>query len=201
MTRFLSWFLTWWGTVLMAALDASMVFYLPFGVDALVIYQAAHDHKLFWMYPLLATAGSIAGAAMTYWIGRTAGEAGLERVVPAKRLKALRRRVRDGGGVAMAIPALLPPPFPLTPFILTCGALAVSRWYFFGTFAIARVLRFGVEAVLAHRYGAGILRLLESDGFRRVIIGFIIVAVIGTVASGWLLWRSTHRERPRPASG
>jgi membrane protein YqaA with SNARE-associated domain len=194
-TRFLAWFLTWWGTVLMAALDASMVFYLPFGVDALVIYQAAHDNDRFWMYPLLATVGSIAGAAITYWIGRTAGEAGLERIVAAKRLNAIRGRVRDGGGVALALPALLPPPFPLTPFILTCGALAVSRWHFFGTFAIARVLRFGVEAVLARRYGAGILRVLESDGFRRVIIGFIVVAVMGTVVSGWLLWRSTRRER------
>ena len=99
----------------MAALDASMVFYLPFGVDALVIYQAAHSDELFWMYPLLATAGSILGGAITYWIGRTAGEAGLERIVPTRRLEALRRRVRERGGIALAIPALLPPPFPLTP--------------------------------------------------------------------------------------
>jgi len=184
----------------MAALDASMVFYLPFGVDALVIYQAAHDRQLFWMYPMLATAGSVAGAAITYWIGRTAGEAGLERVVSSRRLKALRRRVRDGGGIALAIPALLPPPFPLTPLILTCGALTVSRSHFFGTFAVARMLRFGVEAILAHRYGAGVLRVLESDGFRRVIIGFIIVAAIGTITSGWLLWRSTHRDRLQPTN-
>ena len=90
MTRFLSWFLTWWGTFLIAALDASMVFYLPFGVDALVIYQAAHNENLFWVYPLLATAGSIAGAAITFWIGHKAGESGLERVVSSRRLNALR---------------------------------------------------------------------------------------------------------------
>jgi membrane protein YqaA with SNARE-associated domain len=182
----------------MAALDASLVFYLPFGVDALVIFQAARDERLFWIYPLLATAGSMAGAAFTFWIGRRAGEAGLQRLVPARRLSALRRRVREGGAVAMAIPALLPPPFPLTPFILTCGALAVSRWHFFATFGVVRLLRFGAEATLARTYGAGVLRILESESFRRVVIGFVVVAVIGTAVSGWLLWRST---RQRSAGG
>lgn len=32
--------LTWWGTFLIAALDASIVFFLPFGVDAIVIFGA-----------------------------------------------------------------------------------------------------------------------------------------------------------------
>ena len=199
MTRFLAWFLTWWGTFLLAALDSSMVFYLPFGVDILVIFQAAREERLFWTYPLLATAGSMVGAAITFWIGRTAGEVGLERFVSARRLDAFRCRVREGGAIALAIPAFLPPPFPLTPFILTCGALAVSQWRFFTTFGLARLLRFGAEAVLAHRYGAGILTILKSDAFEMAIIGFIVVAVIGTIASGWLLWRSTHRDRLRPA--
>jgi membrane protein YqaA with SNARE-associated domain len=63
-------FLTWWGAFLMAALDASLLFFLPFGVDALVIFLAARSQDLFWIYPLLATAGSLTGAAVTYWIGR-----------------------------------------------------------------------------------------------------------------------------------
>ena len=198
-TRLLSWFLTWWGTILMAALDSSLVFYLPFGIDALVIYQAARDEERFWVYPLLATVGAIAGAAVTFWIGRTAGEAGLERFVPTKRLDRLRCRVRDGGAFAIAIPAVLPPPFPLTPFILACGALAVSEVRFFTTFGAARLVRFGIEAFLAHRFGAGVLRVLQSDTFRGVMIGFIVVAVIGTVISGWLLWRSTHSARLKTA--
>jgi membrane protein YqaA with SNARE-associated domain len=196
LTRSLSWFLTWWGTFLMAALDASLVFYLPFGVDTLVIFQSARNEHLFWIYPLLATAGSIAGAAITMWVGRKVGESGLERFMPRRRLDALRRRVKKGGAIAVAIPAFLPPPFPLTPFILTCGALSVSQWHFFTTFTMARLVRFGAEAVLARVYGAGVLRFLESEQFRLVITGFIIVATIGTAASGWLLWRSTHRDRP-----
>lgn len=194
-----AFFLTWWGAFLMALLDSSMLFFLPFGIDALVIYLAARNHDWFWIYPLLAAAGSVTGAAITFWIGKKVGEHGLDRLVSPKRLERMRCKVKDSGAVAMAVPALLPPPFPLTPFILTCGALAVDRWRFFLTFTVVRLLRFGVEAGLARIYGRGILRVLQSDVFQAVVIGFIALAVIGTAVSAVLLWRSTHDRRLRPA--
>src|ERR1041385_2105568 len=152
-------FLSWWGAYLLAALDASMVFFLPFGIDAVVIYLCARNSMLFWIYPLLATAGSVTGAAITYWIGKKGGEIGLERLIPERRLERIRHRVQNKGAVAMAFAALMPPPFPLTPFVLTCGALQVDRWIFFGTFAAVRLLRFGTEAALARVYGRGVLRI------------------------------------------
>ena len=188
-------FLTWWGAFALGALDASMVFFLPFGIDAVVIYLSARNGMLFWIYPLLAAAGSVTGAAVTYWIGHKGGELGLERLIQGTRLERFRKRVQKGGAVAMAVPALLPPPFPLTPFVLTCGALKVNRWIFFPTFAAMRLLRFGSEAVLARIYGRGVLRLLESEGFQRVIVGFIIIAVLGTILSAVMLWRSTRQPR------
>lgn len=194
-----AWFLSWWGTFLIAGLDTTMVVFLPFGVDAVVIYQAARDRELFWLYPFLATAGSVAGAATTYWIGWKAGDAGLERYVPKRRLERLRRRVRDSGAVALAVPAVLPPPFPLTPFILTCGALQLNPWRFFGIFTLMRALRFGTGTALALVYGRGILNVLESDTARIVIGVFVAVAAIGTVASAVVLWRSTHESRAHAA--
>ena len=192
-------FLTWWGAYVLGALDASMVFFLPFGIDAVVIYLSARNGMWFWIYPLLATAGSVTGAAITYWIGHKGGELALERLIPAGRLERFRKRVQKGGAAAMAVPALLPPPFPLTPFVLTCGALKANRWIFFPTFTAMRLIRFGSEAVLARIYGRGVLRLLESDAFQRVIIAFVIVAVVGTVLSAVMLWRSTRHPRLRPA--
>jgi membrane protein YqaA with SNARE-associated domain len=192
-------FLTWWGAFVMAALDTSMLFFLPFGVDAVVIFLAARDAELFWIYPLLATAGSLTGAAVTFWIGRKAGDAGLERLVPAKRLERLKCKVNQKGAIAMALPALLPPPFPLTPFILTCGALDVNRLRFFATFGAVRLLRFGAEAALARVYGRGVLAVLRSEPFQIVVIGFVVIALLGTIASAVLLWRSTHQKRLSPA--
>jgi len=192
-------FLSWWGAYLLAALDASMVFFLPFGVDALVIYLSARHGMFFWIYPLLATAGSVTGAAITYWVGRKAGELGLERLVPNHRFERFRRRVQKQGAAAMASAALLPPPFPLTPFVLTCGALEVDRRIFFSMFALMRLIRFGSEAALARVYGRGVLRVLESQQFQMVIIGFIVVAVIGTIVSALVLWRNTRQPRLRTA--
>ena len=192
-------FLTWWGAYVLGALDASMVFFLPFGIDAVVIYLSARNGMLFWMYPLLATAGSLTGAAITYWIGRKGGEIGLERLVGRRQLDRIRDRVKKGGAAAMAVPALLPPPFPLTPFVLTCGALKVDRWIFFGTFALMRLIRFGSEAALARVYGRRLLRVLESQPFQHVVLAFVVVAVIGTLISAVMLWRSTRQPRLRPA--
>jgi membrane protein YqaA with SNARE-associated domain len=197
--RFFGFFVTWWGAFLVGALDASLVFFMPFGIDALVIYLAARDEQLFWLYPILATAGSLTGSAVTFWIGHKAGEVGLERLVPARRLERFRCRVRNSGAVAMALPALLPPPFPLTLFTLTCGALAVNRGLFFSTLAVMRLLRFGIEATLARVYGRGILRVLESDAVQMFMVGFIVIAVIGTIVSAALLWRQTH-YRPATAA-
>jgi len=192
-------FLSWWGAYLLALLDATMVFFLPFGVDALVIYLSARNGMFFWIFPLLATAGSVTGAAVTYWIGKKGGEIGLERFVPQRRLDRLRCRLQKQGVVAMAFAALLPPPFPLTPFVLTCGALEVDRRIFFGIFALMRLIRFGSEAALARIYGRGVLRMIESEAFQTVVIAFIVVAVIGTLVSAVMLWRNTRQPRLRPA--
>lgn len=170
---------------------------MPLGIDALVIYLAARDEGLFWLYPLLATAWSVAAAAITYWIGQKAGEVGVQRLVAAKRLERFRGRVNHAGAAAMALPAVLPPPFPLTAFILTCGALAVDRRWFFATFATMRLLRFSAEAALARVYGQGILRAVESDSFRMVALGVVATALLGMLVSAAVLWRHAHYRPAR----
>jgi membrane protein YqaA with SNARE-associated domain len=190
--RFFGVFLTWWGAFVVGALDSSLVFFMPFGVDALVIYLAARDETFFWIYPLLATAGSLAGAAMTFWVGHKAGEIGLDRLVPTRRLERLRCKVRESGAVALAVPAVFPPPFPLTPLVLTCGALNVNPRWFFSMFAAMRLLRFSIGAILARVYGRGILRVFQSDTFQMVAVAFVAVAILGTVVSAVILWRNTQ---------
>jgi hypothetical protein len=62
-----------------------------------------------------------------------------------------------------------------------------------------RLLRFGAEAALARMYGRRVLAVLQSEPFQIVILGFIVIAVIGTVMSAVLLWRSTHQKKLSPA--
>jgi membrane protein YqaA with SNARE-associated domain len=194
-----AYFLSPFGLLALAALDMSMLFFLPFAVDAAVIILTARRPEAAVLYVALATAGSLVGGAITFWIGRRAGEHGLERFVSKRRLDHVKRRVRDSGAVALAIPAMMPPPFPLTPFVLTCGALAVSRTRFFVTLGLVRLVRFGVEAGLAVMYGPRILMWMKSDLFQMIVGGMAIVAVVVTIAGIWTLVRqSRHAERPAP---
>ena len=71
------YFLTPAGLVALAALDASVIFFLPFGIDFVLIILSARRPDWFWLYALLATTGSIAGTAVTFWIGKKVGVHGL----------------------------------------------------------------------------------------------------------------------------
>jgi membrane protein YqaA with SNARE-associated domain len=195
MARF-GFFLTWWGLVLLGALDASLFVFIPFGTDAVVIYMCARNRELFWLYPLLVTAGSIVGAGITYAIGAKIGDKGLVRFVSARHLDRFRTRLKDIGPLTMGASAVLPPPFPLTAFILTSGALKVPVSRFLMIFALARLLRFGVEAVLAQRFGTSLLRMFESEPVQRIAIGLVVVAIAGTVLAILRVWRSSTVQSP-----
>lgn len=190
----LGYFLTPAGIVFMGILDASMVFFLPLGIDFVVIIMTARKPELFWLYALLATLGSVIGAAGTFWIGKKAGEAGLSRFVRPKRLERVKARVSRGGAVVAAL-GLIPPPFPFTPFVLASGALGMAAWSFFVPLAAVRAFRFGVEAALAHRYGSQILRWMKTPTFQTVVGVFIALAVIGTIASAVVLIRESRGSR------
>jgi membrane protein YqaA with SNARE-associated domain len=187
------------GVVILAALDSTLFFSLPFGIDASVIILAARMRDLWWTVPLLASAGSVGGAALTFWMGKKIGENGLERYVPPKRLKKVRRRINQSGAIALAVLDLIPPPFPFTPFVLAAGALEVKTSLFFVTLIVCRIFRFGIEAALAARYGKGVLSWLESDLFHDIVSFFIIVAIALTVLSIVKLIQSTKTSGRRPA--
>jgi membrane protein YqaA with SNARE-associated domain len=191
---FLDNFLTWWGAFILGALDSSLFVFVPFGTDAVVVYLCARNPSLFWLYPLLTTAGSVVGAAGTYLVGVKIGDEGLSRFVAKRRLERLRTRVKDIGAFAMGLSAILPPPFPLTAFVLTSGALKVGMTRFLLVFAAARLIRFGAEGLLARRYGASVLRMLESDTAQRIVIGLVIVSILITAITIARVWRGTKRR-------
>lgn len=177
----------------MGILDASMVFFLPLGIDFVVIIMVARKPEWFWWYALLATVGSLLGALGTFWVGRKVGEKGLTRFVSERRLKVVKQRVNRGAFVVAAL-GLIPPPFPFTPFVLVSGAIGMNPWSFLGALAVVRAVRFGAESALAAHYGSGILRWMQTPAFQMVVGVFIALAVIGTVVSAVILWRGSKRR-------
>jgi membrane protein YqaA with SNARE-associated domain len=188
-------FLSTWGIGVLAALDSSILFSLPFALDAALVLLVAQHRDLFWLYPLLVVPPSVAGAALTYWIGLKLGEEGLKHVVPPKRLDRVRDRVHRSGAFALAALALVPPPFPFTPVVLVSGALDVDRKKFFLTLAAARLLRFGGEAVVAFFYGRLFIVWMKSDAVRLVAGTAFLLLLVGAAVSGYQLYRSAARRR------
>jgi membrane protein YqaA with SNARE-associated domain len=188
------------GVFVLAALDSTLFFSLPFGIDAAVIILAARLKDLWWTVPLLASAGSVAGAALTFWMGAKIGEKGLDRWVSGKRLDQVRARIRRSGAIALAALDLIPPPFPFTPFVLAAGALEVKARTFFVTLTLCRLLRFGLEAALAIVYGRRIISWMDSDIFHDVVLFFIVIALALTTLSIVRLVRATRPIKRRRAA-
>ena len=196
----LSYFLTPAGVFFMGALDASVVFFLPLGIDFVVIIMAARQPELFWLYALLATMGSLIGTAATFWLGRKIGKAGLSRLVRASTLKKVEARVDHSAAVTIAALGIIPPPFPFTAFVLVSGACrVVNPWTFFAALAGFRVVRFLVEAALAARYGRTLITWMESTTFTAIVIGLATLAIVGTVVSAIAVYRSAKRDRASDA--
>jgi len=182
------------GVFVLGALDSTLFFSLPLGIDAAVVILAAQLGALWWIPALLATFGSLLGAALTFWMGKKIGEAGLDGWVPKRRLTRIRKRIREQGAIALAVLDLIPPPFPFTPFVLAAGALEVDARIFFVTLTACRLFRFGIEAALALIYGERIVRWLDSDRFHDIVGVFIVLAAVLTTISIVKVVRTSGRR-------
>jgi membrane protein YqaA with SNARE-associated domain len=187
------------GVFVLGALDSTLFFSLPLGIDAAVVILAAQLGDFWWIAALLATSGSLLGAALTFWMGKKVGEAGLDRWVPRRRLTRIRKRIREQGAIALAVLDLIPPPFPFTPFVLAAGALEVDARTFFVTLTVCRLFRFGIEAALALIYGERIVRWLDSDLFHDIVSVFIVLAAVLTTISIVKVARTSGRRVGRRA--
>jgi len=173
------------GLVVLGALDSSLIFFLPLGIDVVLVLMTARNPNWFWAYTLAATAGSILGATVTYWLGHQAGKEGLGRWIGRSRLQRVQGQISDKAAVGVAILGLIPPPFPFTALVLAAGAFKLDAWRFLGMLAVVRVIRFGAESALAAKYGRQILSWMESTTFEFVVGVLIVLSLVGTALSGY----------------
>jgi membrane protein YqaA with SNARE-associated domain len=147
------------GLFSVAVVDSSVIpLPLPGSTDLLLLWLVAHSGNP-WLLAPCAVAGSILGGYITWHIGRRGGEAALRNYVPARLLGRVVTWVEHHPLLSVFLPAVLPPPFPLLPFMLASGALGVSRRRFLVVFGAARSLRYSCIAWLGVTYGRRIVRM------------------------------------------
>jgi len=167
------------GLFFMSTLDSSFLV-LPFGNDLLLIALVTSNRdSLIWIaYVIVSAIGSVAGVLIVDVIMRKAGEKGLERFVSAKRLEKLKAKLENKGGATVFVATLIPPPFPFTPVVMTASALQSPRGKLLIAVFLGRLLRFGVEAVLALYFGRQLIALINSDVVTYFVYGLIAIAIV-----------------------
>jgi membrane protein YqaA with SNARE-associated domain len=152
-----------------------------------------------WM-AFCAIAGSLVGGYLTWGAGHKGGEMALERYVPERFRKRIAGLVEKHGVWSVALATILPPPVPLTPFLLAAGALGMARGRFMLSFGTARVVRYSLLAWLGIAYGRHFVHLWEKElnGWSTPILWTYAGLVVLGVAYG--IWK-THRRGQTPRVG
>jgi membrane protein YqaA with SNARE-associated domain len=178
------------GLFAVAVVDSSVIpLPLPGSTDLLLLWLVAHSGDP-WLLAPIAIAGSLLGGYTTWHIGRRGGEAALRRYVPARLLGRIVVWVEHHPPLAVFLPAVLPPPIPLSPFVLASGALGVSRGRFLVVFGAARTLRYSLIAWLGMAYGRHVVRLWTGtlQKWSAPLLWAFVALLVGGVCVG--LWKT-----------
>ena len=181
-----------WGVLVLSFLDSTFLT-LPLAIDLSVIVLASLHHEGAALFALAATAGSLVGAYLMYWMGRKGGKSFIQAHVSERKFEQIHAQVSGKGPWLLAVPGIIPPPFPFTIWVIAAGALNVPRHPFLWALAVMRAIRFFTEAALAVWLGRGIVAWLKTPTFRYVIDFIVVVAVVGSAYSIYRLVRAARR--------
>ena len=180
---------------LISIVDSSFV-PLPIpGVSDLMIIFFAAQHTNLILLVTVATVGSALGGYLSFQVGQKGGMQFLEKHVPRRIFKRVCGWMEHHAVLSVALPAILPPPMPLSPFVLAAGALKMSERTFMVSFTASRFLRHLIAAWAGITYGQQVLQLWNrfSDKWATTILvafwAFLLVFV------GLAFWRLYHTSR------
>ena len=189
------------GLFFICVIDSSPVpLPIPGSSDILVVLLAAQRHA--WLFvTIIATLGSIVGAAISYQAGVVGGLALVDKYVPPRFRDLIQRWSNDYSLLSVALPAILPPPAPLMPFLIAAGAVRMPRRRFYLSFTLSRFARHAFFAWLGLHYGRHItpvyLRFADKYGW------ILLILIWGSIAFGAIYaivkLRAQHRSQQQGA--
>lgn len=174
--------------ILVGALDSSLLS-LPEINDYLVVARCFTHPRAVVFFPLFASTGSMLGCLLLYTILQRGGLAVLHRRFKLEHIQRVEHAYARFGILALAIPALLPPPMPFKIFVATAGALQFPRRKFLITILIARSVRYYTEGILAVYYGRRVLVFLQDNGL------IIVTAVFALCLAALAIYLLSNKGR------
>ena len=162
-----------------ALLDSSTI---PIPMDALLAVYVWNDKGHFWLYCLLAAAGSAVGGLLPYGLGRAGGELFLLKHVNRNHYERIRARFERQEFLAMMIPSMLPPPTPWKAFVFAAGVFEMRIVPFMLSVFCGRMVRWLVLSLLVLKLGPGAVDLVAHHGLA------LLAVVIGLAVAGFAWW-------------
>src|SRR5579871_1870645 len=187
------------GLFLVSIVDSSFIpLPVPGVTDVLIVLLTAQHTSIFVLVGL-ATVGSALGGLFSHKVGQSGGIAFLERHVSPRIFHRVCEWMNRHAILSVALPAVLPPPMPLSPFVLAAGALQMSRRKFMISFTTSRLVRHLAAALLGLYFGPHVLHLWNS--FSRkwavpVLTGIWVVILAFVAVAFWRLYKTSRELRP-----
>jgi membrane protein YqaA with SNARE-associated domain len=182
------------GLIPLGLLDSSPL-PTPGAMDVATLLLSARQQQLWLYYAVMATVGSLVGGFVTYRLARKGGKAALERRFSRRKVDKVCELFERWGFGAIVIPALLPPPMPMVPFLLAAGAMQYPVRKFLAALALGRITRYMLLAYLAARYGRRIIAFIRVHGHPVALA--IIVVLVATAAVVFYFWGGAKPKRRR----
>jgi membrane protein YqaA with SNARE-associated domain len=168
---------------------------IPIPIDLLMALWAFNDKRHFYVYALLAAAGSSLGGLVPFLLGRAGGELFLLKRVNRARFEALRDRFEKQEFLAVMVPSMLPPPTTWKLFVFGAGVFEMRTLNFMLAVFVGRTIRFGVESFLAVKYGPQIITVLGDLAKKHLALTLLVLVLIFG-GLGWWIWGKLKGKKP-----
>ena len=163
------------GVGAIAVLDSSSI---PVPMDAILALYVWNDKRHFWIYCLMAAAGSALGGLLPYGLGRAGGELFLLKRVDRAKFEQMRDRFQRQEFLAVMIPSMMPPPAPWKMFIFASGVFEMRVPIFLLAVFVGRMLRWLTLSLLVLKLGPGAVDLVARHAVP-MVIGVGVLALAG----------------------
>ena len=176
------WVLAWgdspWGSLALFVLAFWESSFFPIPPDGLMIALAAGNLSFALGFSGIATAGSLLGAMLGYWIGLRGGRPVLNRFFSAKRIHYVEQQYQKRDIWAVTIAAFTPIPYKV--FAIGAGAFRLNFRRFMLASLIGRGGRFFLVGILITVFGTQIETIVD-DYFDVLAIAFVVMLVMGVL--------------------
>jgi membrane protein YqaA with SNARE-associated domain len=167
-----------WGIGAIAVLDSSSI---PVPMDAILAVYVWNDKPHFWVYCLMAAAGSAIGGLLPYGLGRAGGELFLLKRINRAKFEKIRDRFQRQEFLAVMIPSMMPPPAPWKMFIFASGVFEMRIPVFLLAGFVGRMLRWLALSLLVLKLGPGAVDLVA----RHAVPTVLIVSALAVAGFAW----------------